>query len=359
MRISKALLVLVVGTLGCKSKLDKTLGSPSLDGARSLWTYDRVEMKERVATLDPIQRDAWADVFEQNVHGLFGLARSDPKAAVEEFCSFLDAMVPTPPARDKLSVRVRSLCDDVARAREAKERLARQRSDAEDAMKRSEDELKAAIAELKDVQSGERQVFGYNGMMIAALSSIRYEVTQFEARIIRNSYCAPGDDCSGRMGVGIGADHDILETTKTRFTSPGEISICVRGKGRELVKINGFDTHVTVYEEVDDPNCGSGQVAAANKRVSEARAALENAKREFGLQPLEGPASTDHLRATSAVLLLLDCVEKKHGDCLAEGSVNAVATPAQLPGAAAPDRMDASMGSGSAGTVCRIGKKRR
>jgi hypothetical protein len=120
------------------------------------------------------------------------LCARDPKTGVDEFYSFLGAMTPTPPTRAKLTARLRSLCDDVDRTRDAKEGLARQRSDDVDAVKRAEDELKNATAELKDVQGGAHQVFGYNGMMIAAMSDHRYVVTQLEARIVRNSYCAPG-----------------------------------------------------------------------------------------------------------------------------------------------------------------------
>jgi hypothetical protein len=108
------------------------------------------------------------------------------------------------------------------------------------------------------------------------------------------------------------------------------------------VKINGFDAQAAVYEEVDDPSCGAGQIAAANKRVGEARAALEKARRELGSQPLEIVVSSDHIRATSAVLPFLQCVEKPHGNCLAEAAPEVAPARAEMSEAAAPGQTGGS-----------------
>lgn len=323
MRIISLVPVVLMATLACKSRADKVLNSPSVENAKKLWDEDRAGLKERASALGAQQRDAWADLFEQHLTELFTLAAHDPRTAIDEFCGFLGALVPAPPARDKVTLRLRALCDVSERARDSKDRLARQRSDAEDAVKRAEADLDSALADLKEVQGGGKALYQLSGMMIAALSDRRYEIAQFEARVVRSSYCAPGDDCSGGMALGVSGEHDILETTRTRFERPGRIDppLCVRSKGEETVKVNGFNQRVTVYQEVDDPDCGAGRVAAANKRVADSRAAVQKARAELQGQPLEILAASDYSTAKGAVLAFLTCAAKNGSKCLDDVAV--------------------------------------
>jgi hypothetical protein len=338
-RISSFLPVLFIGLLGCKSKVDKALNSPSVENANSLWGEDRTQLKDKAAALDAVQRDAWSDLFEHHLTELFAIAAHDPKGAIDDFCGFLGALAASPPARDKVTARLRALCDAADHARDVKDQLARRRSDAEDAVKHAQDDLKDATAQLKEIQSGARAVYPLSGMVIAALSDRRYEIAQFEARVVRNSYCAPGDDCSGGMALGVSGEHDILETTNTRFENRGRIDppLCVRAKGEETVKVNGFNKRVSVYQEVDDKDCGAGQVASANKRVTEARAALQKSTNELQAQPLEVLATSDYTNAHAAVIILVKCVASARGDCLTDSKHDLdTATPPTLPAQPVP-----------------------